>query len=222
MKQKRRYPGWQQYRWNPKSTVCLLEHSTYTLIAETYKIHGFVCGCVRFRIPPHSMTIETLCERLVFRSIDKALNRGEVLAQRLGERSWISLSLIRSSPVTLKKEGKKEELWTITKGRTVEKKAAITDRAECKHNNKTLAYTRRSLHGVCHAAHGPREAWRRCAHQGWAWSNPEAPWPHYHPPLPLHRPVSSPLLSFPSLPYSFLLLHCPSLLFHFPCNPRNS
>jgi hypothetical protein len=81
------------------------------------------------------MTIETLCERLVFRSIDKALNRGEVLAQRLGERSCISLakgrrgknhrktsaaaavaatepslSLIKSSPVTLKKEGRKEEL----------------------------------------------------------------------------------------------------------------
>jgi hypothetical protein len=78
------------------------------------------------------MTIETLCERLVFRSIDKALNRGEVLAQRLGERSCISLamgrrgknhrktsaaaavatepslSLIKSSPVTLKEEGRKE------------------------------------------------------------------------------------------------------------------
>jgi hypothetical protein len=80
------------------------------------------------------MTIETLCERLVFRSIDKALNRGEVLAQRLGEGSFTSLamghrgknhrktsaaaavatepslSLIKSSPVTLRKEGRKEEL----------------------------------------------------------------------------------------------------------------
>jgi len=29
---------WQQYKWNLKSIICLLEHSTHTLIVETYTL----------------------------------------------------------------------------------------------------------------------------------------------------------------------------------------